>query len=86
MVCGIVGRMEGNAAVEGGLGGLTGGGLRCTREQEVCKLSNTPIDTAWVEAQDRKAQVIMEKLEMELNGYKTNLIKESIRVRPPPPT
>lgn len=47
--------------------------------QEVCKLSNTPVDTAWVEAIDRKSQVMLEKLEMELNGYKTNLIKESIR-------
>lgn len=34
----------------------------------------------WVEATDRKAQQKQEKLERELAGYKTNLIKESIRM------
>eukprot|EP00894_Picocystis_sp_ML_P003323 jgi/Pico_ML_1/53840/g4312.t2 len=36
--------------------------------------------SAWVEATDRKAQQMQEKLERELAGYKTNLIKESIRM------
>eukprot|EP00698_Gefionella_okellyi_P008790 TRINITY_DN219_c0_g1_i2.p1 TRINITY_DN219_c0_g1~~TRINITY_DN219_c0_g1_i2.p1 ORF type:complete len:424 (-),score=98.89 TRINITY_DN219_c0_g1_i2:68-1288(-) len=48
--------------------------------QEVCKAANLPVDTAWVDAMDRKSQILLEKLEMELNGYKTNLVKESIRM------
>jgi hypothetical protein len=43
-------------------------------------LSNTPIDTAWVEVTDRRAQLQMEKLEQELNGFKTALDKDRIRV------
>eukprot|EP00236_Picocystis_salinarum_P004989 CAMPEP_0113926964 /NCGR_PEP_ID=MMETSP1159-20121227/4045_1 /TAXON_ID=88271 /ORGANISM="Picocystis salinarum" /LENGTH=437 /DNA_ID=CAMNT_0000927411 /DNA_START=44 /DNA_END=1354 /DNA_ORIENTATION=- /assembly_acc=CAM_ASM_000767 len=38
------------------------------------------VDSEWVEATDRKAQQKQEKLERELAGYKTNLIKESIRM------
>jgi len=37
-------------------------------------------DVSWIESQEKKAQQKSERLEMELNGYKTNLIKESIRM------
>jgi len=37
-------------------------------------------DIAWIESQEKKATLKSERLEMELNGYKTNLIKESIRM------
>lgn len=38
------------------------------------------MDTAWIEAVERRAEQRKEKLENELNAYKTNLIKESIRM------
>ncbi|KAG2380401.1 COP9 signalosome complex subunit 1 [Vigna angularis] len=38
------------------------------------------MDTAWCEAVDRRAEQKKEKLENELNAYRTNLIKESIRM------
>eukprot|EP00193_Tetraselmis_chui_P010230 CAMPEP_0177788702 /NCGR_PEP_ID=MMETSP0491_2-20121128/22288_1 /TAXON_ID=63592 /ORGANISM="Tetraselmis chuii, Strain PLY429" /LENGTH=427 /DNA_ID=CAMNT_0019310379 /DNA_START=219 /DNA_END=1503 /DNA_ORIENTATION=+ len=37
-------------------------------------------DKAWVDATDRKARQQWERLEALLNGYKSNLIKESIRM------
>eukprot|EP00741_Cyanophora_paradoxa_P023644 tig00021608_g22838.t1 len=37
-------------------------------------------DAEWVKQVDKKAALQHEKLESELNGYKTNLIKESIRM------
>ncbi|KAG8391772.1 hypothetical protein BUALT_Bualt01G0221700 [Buddleja alternifolia] len=37
-------------------------------------------DNAWADAVDRRAQLRKEKLENELNAYRTNLIKESIRM------
>eukprot|EP01122_Echinamoeba_exundans_P003112 TRINITY_DN13265_c0_g1_i1.p1 TRINITY_DN13265_c0_g1~~TRINITY_DN13265_c0_g1_i1.p1 ORF type:complete len:464 (-),score=128.40 TRINITY_DN13265_c0_g1_i1:77-1264(-) len=36
-------------------------------------------DQHWADSQDMKSQQTLERLEMELNGHKTNLIKESIR-------
>lgn len=38
------------------------------------------MDQAWADAIDRRAEQRKEKLESELNGYRTNLIKESIRM------
>ncbi|KAH7686844.1 26S proteasome regulatory subunit Rpn7/COP9 signalosome complex subunit 1 protein [Dioscorea alata] len=38
------------------------------------------LDQAWADAVDRRAELKKEKLENELNGYRTNLIKESIRM------
>ncbi|KAJ8510780.1 hypothetical protein OPV22_001214 [Ensete ventricosum] len=38
------------------------------------------LDQTWVDMVDRRAEVRKEKLENELNAYKTNLIKESIRM------
>jgi COP9 signalosome complex subunit 1 len=38
------------------------------------------LDQEWIDMVDRRAAQRQEKLEMELNGYKTNLIKESIRM------
>eukprot|EP01018_Ginkgo_biloba_P004207 Gb_13469 [translate_table: standard] len=38
------------------------------------------LDQDWIDAVDRRAEQRKEKLENELNGYKTNLIKESIRM------
>ncbi|OVA14147.1 Proteasome component (PCI) domain [Macleaya cordata] len=38
------------------------------------------MDQAWVDSVDRKAELRKEKLENELNAYRTNLIKESIRM------
>ncbi|KAG8363345.1 hypothetical protein BUALT_Bualt19G0012800 [Buddleja alternifolia] len=37
-------------------------------------------DSAWSDAVDRRAELRKEKLENELNAYRTNLIKESIRM------
>ncbi|KAL6499306.1 COP9/signalosome complex subunit Csn1 [Orobanche hederae] len=37
-------------------------------------------DSAWADAVDRRADLRKEKLENELNAYRTNLIKESIRM------
>ncbi|KAL7158641.1 hypothetical protein ABFS83_02G157800 [Erythranthe nasuta] len=37
-------------------------------------------DNAWADAVDRRAELRREKLENELNAYRTNLIKESIRM------
>ncbi|CAL9782220.1 unnamed protein product [Musa acuminata subsp. burmannicoides] len=38
------------------------------------------LDQTWVDMVDRRAEARKEKLENELNSYKTNLIKESIRM------
>ncbi|KAI3925803.1 hypothetical protein MKX01_003362 [Papaver californicum] len=38
------------------------------------------LDQSWVDSVDWKAEVRKEKLENELNAYRTNLIKESIRM------
>uniref|UniRef100_A0A7N0V0M3 PCI domain-containing protein n=1 Tax=Kalanchoe fedtschenkoi TaxID=63787 RepID=A0A7N0V0M3_KALFE len=38
------------------------------------------MDSAWADAVDRRAEQRKEKLENELNAYRTNLIKESIRM------
>ena len=40
-------------------------------------------DQNWADSMDKKSQQTLERLEMELNGHKTNLIKESIRVCAP---
>ncbi|EPS64067.1 hypothetical protein M569_10712, partial [Genlisea aurea] len=37
-------------------------------------------DNSWADAVDRRAELKKEKLENELNAYRTNLIKESIRM------
>jgi COP9 signalosome complex subunit 1 len=42
-------------------------------------------DQAWIDGVEKKAQQQNDRLEQELNGYRTNLIKESIRVRCLPP-
>ena len=39
-------------------------------------------DTGWVEKRNKENKRETERLEQELKGYKNNLIKESIRVRP----
>ncbi|GER57463.1 COP9 signalosome complex subunit 1 [Striga asiatica] len=41
---------------------------------------NYGADNAWADAVDRRAELRKEKLENELNAYRTNLIKESIRM------
>nr|XP_009620565.1 COP9 signalosome complex subunit 1 [Nicotiana tomentosiformis] len=41
---------------------------------------NYGTDPAWSDAVDRRAELRKEKLENELNAYRTNLIKESIRM------
>ncbi|XP_077248564.1 COP9 signalosome complex subunit 1 [Tasmannia lanceolata] len=38
------------------------------------------MDQSWADSVDRRAEQRKEKLENELNGYRTNLIKESIRM------
>ncbi|XP_010933872.1 COP9 signalosome complex subunit 1 [Elaeis guineensis] len=38
------------------------------------------LDQAWADAIDRRAEQRKDKLDNELNGYRTNLIKESIRM------
>lgn len=54
--------------------------------QEVCSRigdrlgSAYQLDRSFVEAVDRRAAVLQERLESELHGFKTNLIKESIRM------
>ncbi|KAK7274581.1 hypothetical protein RIF29_15677 [Crotalaria pallida] len=42
--------------------------------------SGYDLDVAWAENVDRRAEAKKEKLENELNAYRTNLIKESIRM------
>jgi len=37
-------------------------------------------DDVWINETDKKAQATLEKLELELNSYKTNFIKESVRM------
>lgn len=44
------------------------------------------VDRDWLDKARRDAQLIGEKLEVELRGYTTNLIKESIRVSLPSPS
>ncbi|KAJ0008111.1 hypothetical protein Pint_29026 [Pistacia integerrima] len=41
---------------------------------------NYTMDVAWCDSVDRRAEQRKKKLETELNAYKTNLIKESIRM------
>ncbi|XP_024018226.1 COP9 signalosome complex subunit 1 [Morus notabilis] len=41
---------------------------------------NYTMDSAWCDTVDRRAEQKKEKLENELNAYRTNLIKESIRM------
>ena len=41
---------------------------------------SSDIDTAWVERKEKQNQAETQRLELELKGYKNNLIKESIRV------
>jgi COP9 signalosome complex subunit 1 len=40
------------------------------------------IDRSWVERKEKQNKAESSRLEAELKGYKNNLIKESIRVRP----
>ena len=40
-------------------------------------------DTAWVDRMTKHVKAETDRLELELKGYKNNLIKESIRVRLP---
>lgn len=56
-------------------------------EQSGAKDHPEPFDREWVEQSKHEAQAGLDRLEIELKGYLTNLIKESIRVRflsPPP--
>ncbi|KAM0754690.1 PCI-domain-containing protein [Meredithblackwellia eburnea MCA 4105] len=41
---------------------------------------DVPLDRTWIEQSRREAQSGIDKLEVELKGYTTNLIKESIRM------
>lgn len=58
---------------------------------ESVKGKQVPLDRAWIEHARKEGQSTMDKLEVELKGYSTNLIKESIRVnfgvrvKPPAP-
>jgi COP9 signalosome complex subunit 1 len=45
-------------------------------------LPESTVDRAWVDHALRTSKLTSERLETELKAYKTNLIKESIRVRP----
>ena len=47
--------------------------------------SHDLIDPTWAARQEKKNNAETSRLESELKGYKNNLIKESIRVRPTPP-
>ena len=38
-------------------------------------------DTTWIERMNKVVKVETDRMELELKGYKNNLIKESIRVR-----
>lgn len=42
--------------------------------------ADAEIDTVWVETTTKEVTASTEKIELELRGYKNNLIKESIRV------
>lgn len=47
---------------------------------ESVKGNEVGLDRAWMETARKEGQSTMDKLEVELKGYSTNLIKESIRV------
>ena len=49
------------------------------REYDPLDCEATP-DVAWIDKVQKQTKVETDKLEMELKGYKNNLIKESIRV------
>ena len=53
------------------------------REYDPADREATP-DLAWMNNVQKQTKVETDKLEMELKGYKNNLIKESIRVGSPP--
>eukprot|EP00897_Mesotaenium_endlicherianum_P009354 jgi/Mesen1/8447/ME000475S07699 len=53
---------------------------RETMERVLGKSPGQKFDVEWVETVERRATQRQEKLDVELNGYKTNLIKESIRM------
>jgi COP9 signalosome complex subunit 1 len=40
------------------------------------------LDRSWIERKEKQNKAESSRLEAELKGYKNNLIKESIRVRP----
>lgn len=48
---------------------------------ESVKGKEVGLDRVWMETARKEGQSTMDKLEVELKGYSTNLIKESIRVR-----
>lgn len=48
-------------------------------ENWFCREGQKP-DEEWIAKVDNEAQKKQEKLELELNSYRTNLIRESIRV------
>lgn len=47
---------------------------------ESVKGHEVPIDRVWLEQTRKEVQSTQDRLEVELKGYSTNLIKESIRV------
>jgi len=61
-------------------------GLNTQLYAQACKLAGTSLgpsfalDQKWVEETDKRAQSIQERLELDLNNYKVNVVRESIRV------
>jgi len=41
----------------------------------------TPLDAQWIETTSKKAALKLEKLDTDLKNYKSNSIKESIRLK-----
>eukprot|EP01114_Cavostelium_apophysatum_P008037 TRINITY_DN2029_c0_g1_i1.p1 TRINITY_DN2029_c0_g1~~TRINITY_DN2029_c0_g1_i1.p1 ORF type:complete len:458 (-),score=136.28 TRINITY_DN2029_c0_g1_i1:39-1412(-) len=54
--------------------------LKSIMEKVGGKLGGAGVDQSFLEAIDKKSIQTQERLELELNGHKTNLIKESIRL------
>ncbi|KAJ4462783.1 putative COP9 signalosome complex subunit 1 [Paratrimastix pyriformis] len=60
-------------------------GFNTAAYAQACKMAGDALgplgifDAKWAEETDRKAQQQIDRLEIDLNGYKTNMVRESIR-------
>jgi len=56
-------------------------GLNTSLYLDLCAAEGCPVprDDAWVEATDKKASAMLDKLESDLGSHKTSLVKEAIR-------
>lgn len=62
-------------------GSITDSGARGWFEGVRGEGKKQELDTKWIEKTNKETRMGLDRLEVELKGYTTNLIKESIRVR-----